>query len=404
MKRDLEKYLKQATKGVWGKKKLETVNELRGSIESRIWMLEQQGFSNTEALALALEELGKPSEINAGLVTVHSMPKMFKAMVVAAMLSSLAVIQTNLSVAQVTGAVQLPINQCSISTTIPGIIFFQGEGADTLCQGFWLTISSLRNVLEPLGIGYHRIASTPNTSKHVFTFPNNNELIIFPGAKAVNPNDIKPEQTTIEDSTSDFIPGRNFFDGLSKMTLPSSIEGWDNPKIQIGSTAFTLGTTEKTITGNSVYSQVFSTRIMDQYFPVMSLSDMLFTNTPGDSFESQSKFDHYLKVKNATPDTIYVMLYRTKSQGTIRDSAGLPLKFEYRSVDISPVFKTGYLIYRNPARKLEFITDPKNLKLVEYGETGQVVLMKFTGKLNANKKMLEVVPADQIEIVKHPGR
>ena len=99
------------------------------------------------------------------------------------------------------------------------------------------------------------------------------------------------------------------------------------------------------------------------------------------------------------------MLYRVKSQGTtLFDSNNKPLEFNYQAVDISPVFKTGYLIYRNPAHELEFIDNPKDLEVVDYGGKGKVVLMRFDGKLNTNAKSLEVVPADQIEIVKHPGR
>jgi hypothetical protein len=156
MKLKLERYLKQATKGIWGRKKLEVINELRGNIESRVWMLEQQGFENLEALEMALDELGKPSEINAGMVKVHAMPKMLKALVVAAMLSSLAVVNVNLGTAQVTGVAELPIDQCSASTVVEdsgNISFFQFSEKFKTCIGsFWFKISDLKNVLEPLGV------------------------------------------------------------------------------------------------------------------------------------------------------------------------------------------------------------------------------------------------------------
>lgn len=401
----LEQYLKQASRGIWGRKKLEVMSELRGNIESRVWMLTQQGFSSSQALEMALEELGKPSEINAGMVKVHAMPKMFKALVVAAMLSSLAVVNVNLGTAQVTGVAELPIKQCTINPIDNNTMFFQNQGADMTCQGFWLSISSLQTVLKPFGINYElRPNTVNNTSNHIFLFPNNVELMIRPGTRIAPPGEKQPSFDMTDTSKLDFVPGNNLFDGLAQMTIPTSISGWDNPKIQIGSTSFTLGTTDKPVTGDSVFGQMFSKTSMASYFPAKEKNEAFFTNTPGNRLDNQSRFNHFLKVKNSAPGTIYVLLYRAVSKDLFVDSAMKSIEFPYQSVDISPVFKTGFLTYRTPAHKLEFVSKSKDLKLVEYGGTGKVMLMKFNGNLNINAKLFEAVPANQIIEVKHPGR
>jgi hypothetical protein len=49
----LETYLNRATRGIWGKKKLEVKAELRGSIEARAWKLECLGFTPELALETA---------------------------------------------------------------------------------------------------------------------------------------------------------------------------------------------------------------------------------------------------------------------------------------------------------------------------------------------------------------
>jgi hypothetical protein len=401
----LERYLKQASRGIWGKKKLEVMFELRGNIESRVWMLEQQGFSSFQALEMALDELGKPSEINAGMVKVHAMPKLMKAFAVAVMLSSLAVVNVNLGTAQVTGVAELPIKQCTINPKDNNTMFFKDQGAKMICQGFWLSISSLQTVLKPFGVNYELRPNTVDyTSNHIFLFPNNVELMVRPGTKIAPPGEKNPVFDMTDASKLDFVPGNNLFDGLAQMTVPTSISGWDNPKVQIGLTSFTLGTIDKPVTGDSVYGQMFSKSSMARFFPTKEKTEAFFTNTPGSRLDNQSRFDHFLKVKNSTPGTIYVMLYRAESKYFFFDSSMKPIEFPYQSVDISPVFKTGFLIYRTPAHKLEFVTSAKELKIFKYGGTSKTILMRFNGDLNANAKSFEVVPADQITEVKHPGR
>ncbi len=407
----LEQYLKRATQGIWGKKKLEVMNELRGNIESRVWMLEQQGLDKTQGMNVALEELGKPSEINAGMVKVHAMPKMIKAFVVAVMLSSLAVVNVNLGTAQVTGAAELPIDQCSVSTVdedFGNISFNQfSEKFKTCIGGFWFKISDLKNVLEPLGVTYERregrVSSLLN---HVFIFPGNVPLVIKPASNFQIGKGTNPEISTNTKSDAEYIPGSSLFKALSEMKVPTKIEGFEIPKITIGSVSFTFGTADKPINALNLYGQVFQKNMLWQYFPIKSANETFSSNIPGGfQLDDGAKFNHYLKIKDSKPGSIYVMFYRSRfSYGT----SGFPSKTvtqPYKGVAISPVFKTGYLIYRTPMLKLEYTTNPE--KLEQYNpnsETGKVTLLRFNGTLNYNAKSFEIVPANQIIEVKHPGR
>lgn len=81
---NLETYLKQATRGIWGKRKQDAILELRGNIEARIWTLEHQGKTPTEALEIALNELGDARAVRAGFVQVQSFPSILRAVVLAA--------------------------------------------------------------------------------------------------------------------------------------------------------------------------------------------------------------------------------------------------------------------------------------------------------------------------------
>jgi hypothetical protein len=406
----LEKYLKQASRGIWGKKKLEVISELRGNIESRVWMLEQQGFDGLKALEMALDELGKPSEINAGMVKVHAMPKMFKAFVVAAMLSSLALVNVNLGTAQVTGASELPVDQCSISIfsdNSMGVTLMQKADKSTACIGFWFKISDLRNVLEPLGVTYDRQPSRVSPiQNHVFTFPDNHKLVINPAATFQMGKNVSDPIKTNDGSDADNIPGKHLFSAISEMIVPTKIEGFETPKITIGSISFTFGTAEKPINALSLYSQVFQKNILWQYFPIKSANELLVSNTPGGlQFDNAAKYNHYLKVKDSKVGSIYVMVYRSQLNYFTSDFPSKTVIEPYKSVDASPVFKTGYLIYRTPMNKLEYATNPEKLEQFKANsETGKVMLMRFNGTLNNNAKSFEIVPANQITEVKHPGR
>jgi hypothetical protein len=80
---NLETYLRQATMGLFGKAKHNAMLELRGNIEARIWTLEHQGKTPSEALEIALQELGGARVIRAGLLQVQFVPTMVRAVILA---------------------------------------------------------------------------------------------------------------------------------------------------------------------------------------------------------------------------------------------------------------------------------------------------------------------------------
>jgi hypothetical protein len=74
----LEKYLQQATKGLWGVKKLEIREELTAHILERAYKHEIAGIAHEIAISRAIEELGDAKTIRTGMIGVHTMPNVFK--------------------------------------------------------------------------------------------------------------------------------------------------------------------------------------------------------------------------------------------------------------------------------------------------------------------------------------
>lgn len=76
----VDRYLKRATQGLWGEKKRDAQTELRGAIEDKVYRHRLLGLNETEAIAAALRDLGRPAAIARELSEVHSMPQVFKTM------------------------------------------------------------------------------------------------------------------------------------------------------------------------------------------------------------------------------------------------------------------------------------------------------------------------------------
>jgi len=78
MKRELERYLKQATRGLYGAARKDVWNELEQDILERVRGSKAFGLSETQALNRALEQLGDPRAVSAGMASTYHFPVVFK--------------------------------------------------------------------------------------------------------------------------------------------------------------------------------------------------------------------------------------------------------------------------------------------------------------------------------------
>lgn len=85
---DTERYLKAATKGLWGKQRRALRDELNGHIRVRIQEFRLAGLSEAEAERQTLRELGTPVQVSRGMLSVHTLPALGKAGVVSLLLAT----------------------------------------------------------------------------------------------------------------------------------------------------------------------------------------------------------------------------------------------------------------------------------------------------------------------------
>jgi len=73
-----ERYLRQATQGLWGRARRDLRTELQGHVNERIQEFRLGGLSLEEAERQTLRELGTPERVSSGMLGVHTIPALGK--------------------------------------------------------------------------------------------------------------------------------------------------------------------------------------------------------------------------------------------------------------------------------------------------------------------------------------
>jgi hypothetical protein len=149
---DLEKFLRQASRGLWGRERQTVRRELESHVRHRAQRYEVSGSSEQDAIRLAIADLGEPREINSGMKGVYSVPNTIRAGVLTAALATFVFMGAQLSTAQVTGTTKFPTSACLESAQQT----YKMGADDQPCEQGNLSISlkSLRSVLEPMGVAF----------------------------------------------------------------------------------------------------------------------------------------------------------------------------------------------------------------------------------------------------------
>jgi hypothetical protein len=335
----LETYLNRATRGVWGKKKLEVKAELRGSIEARAWKLECLGFTPELALETAMRELGEPKAIAAGLTKVHTMPTILKSTLALGMFLSIAITSLNssraqievttLKLAQYAGLEKVQVTPQSLSKSEP----------------YFLQLSSIKRNLEAAGIA---VDDTPQGSLEGFvnqrvlvptlrfTLPGSVQRIVVQSAPAIwksetgelEWNRIPPKNIGLDRY---YVPFWSFVEQLqTRSGLPVRLEGWRNPTLKVGTTNLQIGSATLTAQPWAVYFSLVMRNIQHE-----------FPDIQGWTYDSNSR-THGIRT-NAPTGTVYAVMSNT---------------LEEHFLDVGRVADDGVLYFEARHAVLEFVNVP----------------------------------------------
>ena len=405
----LERYLNLATRGLWGRKKLEVRRELEGNIREMALEFSIAGLNEHESIQRALEEFGAPQKVSVGMSKVYFLPSAIRNVVLALTISSLSISVFNTSNAQVTGTTRLPIPKCLNSDVISvqiGNAFIECEASQ-----FYINTISLRQVLEPLGVKFEVSEFSNSTSQKIYIqFPDATSRMIFnqEGSSILT----APKADAVDvDFDPNFIDASDFFNQLRTTGLPVKLDGWDNPTITVGQTRFSLGTTKLKVSGDQVYPG-FLSKLLPNFWPEKTPDDkLLYIAGEGmlGNFGSVVSNQHRIKL-NTTNQAAYVVLTREPGPVDVWEynaETSLNANFnpektysEFRLTRILTNDASGILKFASNAKTLEFIDSVKSLKTVTRNGTGQAVLLRFTGRLEVGSTAFEVIPAKQFTISK----
>jgi hypothetical protein len=392
---DLEQFLRQASRGLWGRERQTVRRELESHIRHRAQRYEISGSSHNDAIKLAISDLGEPREINSGMKGVYIMPTTIRAGVLTATLATFGFMGAQLSTAQVTGTTKFPAPDCLESAQQT----YKMGADDQPCEQGNLSISlkSLREVLEPMGVAFEN-----NNIKDAITmrFPEGNAANLYQSGEVQY---LDPQGKTVSVPVlKDYIFASTFFDQLRSTALPVKIEGWDNPRIMVGKTSFTLGSGAQAIKGREVYPSLLYSQLSS--FFLGSMAEPLFPDA-GDygvidltevKIAAPFKFFQHTIRTNLAPGSIAIVMSRES-----------PIAFSYkgktqkspkvRRAFIAPVAADGTIAYTSFSRTLAVAPTSKITRGVPNGHA-TIAIARFTGEYTYKTNPLEPVAPDSIKI------
>jgi hypothetical protein len=347
---NLETYLRQATRGIWGKRRTDAILELCGNIEARIWTLEHQGKTQTEALEIALQEFGDARVVNAGMARVHTWPGLMRNLLLAGMCSSLIIVGVNPGQAQIT------------------IIHANNDANAPEAKRTWVSMNSLKANLEAVGIAVKDVPQKPIAQfgqKLEKNQPNPTPTLefTFPGAKKVtriqalmgaaiskDGRFISEEPYGFQDFSDAaqddqvYIQLSSLTDHFHKTGLPISISGWHNPTFHVGQTRLRIGDDKTPMYPYNTYLGLADRFAQSQ----LGINSKGFTSPRW--WSPVGEYQHDLQVNDA-PGSIYVLVTASPPIG------GLGLTF-----DAAVVNEFGQLGFLSAWKNLRFARNKAELE------------------------------------------
>lgn len=163
-----ERYLTAATRGLWGRRRREIREELEAHLCERVLAHRIGGM--TEAVELALAELGSPQEVNAGMIQLYTLPTVVGSGALALAAASLSVALLTASAAPaLPGTFYWPSPECV--QALEATSARQPSQCFAIHGTFWVNQHSLQQALEPQGVIFKKLFADNTYSAFSVIFP-----------------------------------------------------------------------------------------------------------------------------------------------------------------------------------------------------------------------------------------
>ena len=204
-----ERYVKSATRGLWGAKKCELRTELEGHINERIQEFRLGGLSAEEAERQTLRELGTPQKVSGGMLGVHTVPAVGKAGAVSFLLATALLTAVPQGLAQVRGI---------YTSTVDG------------WSSIYLDFEQFKSEIEKAG---GKISGPPENTQ--FTFPDTPKTTFsFDTTQWLD--------STLTREGKTYTRADLLLSGLGGTGVGGRVSGWKNPILHIGESSIQIQT------------------------------------------------------------------------------------------------------------------------------------------------------------------
>jgi hypothetical protein len=259
-----ERYLKQATRGLWGRARRELRAELSGHLNERVAELRLGHLNVEEAERQALRELGAPEQVSVGMLGVHTVPAVGK-----------------------TGAVGLLLTTVLFSTLPQGLAQVKGVfgNVESFGASGYLDFEQLKATIEKAG---GKIVG-----------PANDAQISLPGLPLET-----PQLDThwwlggsLTQNGRTYLRANSLIIGFRNTGVDLRLSGWKNPTLQVGTSKIQIETDDW--------------RVLNQlYIPTFETSEG-FVNVPVNSLEPNGNTGEVAFSGQVVKDRIYAMVTAT---------------------------------------------------------------------------------------------
>ncbi len=398
MNSKIDRYLRKATRGLWGRKKREVREELTTHIEGRVQAHRIGGMDEDTALQRTLAELGQPGQVNSGMLKLHAGPSLAGLGALLVLVCALTVTLVSSSLAQsLNVSEQLPTPACAGSFTSTDDEFISG-----LCSfyagGVWTTVEALEQVLEPQGV---EVVSNPDSL--VLTFPGETRPIFIPATYDFGYPIV--EDYPLDELADAFqvLPGYLLvWDVLDRVAasrdLPLEVEGWDNPNVCLANITFQLGTAETVVQSGNFYTP-YLVKVTEKLFSPEASSVPLLPSTV---FPSDKLLTRQLRLDGKPGDIYGVVSY---SATTVEPCTVFPVEKGYCGgwasfdtsfiIDVAPAAQDGSVTFQLPKAD---VAPSYVARFSNRPRAGETMIVRLTGKADRNGYGYEVVPPEQIEL------
>lgn len=380
-----ERYLRRATRGLWGTKRLEVREEIAGHLAERVTAYQIGGLNEQEATERALAELGAPQFVNRGMVRIHTLPTV--------MGSSLALIALCLAVVglwpkgvaqTLTGTSYFPSLECTkvvLSDKNPEDF----KGCVSILGDFWVSQEELRNVLEPQGVMFEKAGFAAEILK--VSVPGSSPMFIEANSQVYVDN--------VGEISRGYVSLWNFIERFSD--LPDArlkIEDWDSPTIHLNDVMFQLHDANNSFEGQAFYWNYLNA-ITTPWVSDIAEPRMLSLVFPGEFSHIKPYIQRASLEVKGTPGDVYGMLSYPELSESETGRGSERKKYSALWFQLGRVTDTGNLRMWLPKDGTSFIPSSGSINDLNIGGS---VLIRLAGGHTQTGGWYEVVSPESVRL------